>query len=370
MARPAVFASASFAEVLARSKAEGRLLVVDASAQWCGPCKAMERGAWADPELVAWLHANAIAFQFDVDEDEALARRLSIQAMPTIVAFREGEAFDRLVGLREPKQLVEWLAGVKRGETSTARAQARVHQGGASMRERMELASMLAMNEKLDEATEAYAWLWEHCLEHEPAFVGVRFSFLAQAITELTRRHPAARSRFAAMRDALLPGAMIAEVGSELLGDWFAMNVMLDECERTVRWFDAARPTLRLTPKALKLFELRVVPLLLERQRWADVGALYADPVATLRLALEHQEDVLASPLPAEMREELEVVFRDQLIRDAAQLRACLLAAGRSGEAEEVAAVARQHQGGEELERAFERMEREAKGATAGPSGG
>src|SRR4051812_12591822 len=46
------------------------------------------------------------------------------------------------------------------------------------MMERMNAARALASAGKLDEATDAYVWLWEHMLEHEPAMLGVRASFM------------------------------------------------------------------------------------------------------------------------------------------------------------------------------------------------
>lgn len=363
MTRPAVFAMASFSDALARSKAEEKILIVDACAEWCGPCKAMDRSAWVDPNVVAWLSEHAVAFQFDVDEDEALAKELAIQAMPTLIAFKGGEPFDRVVGLQQPKKLLEWLEGLLRGETAASRAEARVKNGKASMRERLELAAALATQGRLDEATHEYAWLWEHALEHEPAFVGARFTFMAEAIRDLVRRHPGARERFAAMRDALLPSVIVSGPESEALGDWFSLNAMLDEPERTVRWFDAAKADLMPSPEALRLLELRVVPLLLERGRWADVGRLYRDPTAALRTALAHKQSVLASSVPQQLKAELEVLVRDQVVTGAAQLRACLLAAGRAAEAEAVATLARQAEGSSDLERAFERLERQALGA-------
>jgi hypothetical protein len=113
----------------------------------------------------------------------------------------------------------------------------------------------------------------------------------------------------------------------------------------------------------LRLLELRVVPLLLERGRWADVGRLYRDPTAALQAALAHKQSVLASSVPEQLKAELEVLVREQVVTGAAQLRACLLAAGRAEDAEAVAALARQAEGSSELERAFERLERQALGS-------
>jgi len=94
---------------------------------------------------------------------------------------------------------------------------------------RMQLARALASAGKLDEATDAYSWLGEHMLEHEPAMVGVRFSFMLAEIGDLVARHPPARAKFATLRDAAAPQP---ESASASFDDWVALNQALGEPEK------------------------------------------------------------------------------------------------------------------------------------------
>ncbi len=64
---PPVFQQLSFARAKERAEAESRLLVVKATAKWCGPCRLMDRTTWRDGNVVASVRENAIAIQLDVE---------------------------------------------------------------------------------------------------------------------------------------------------------------------------------------------------------------------------------------------------------------------------------------------------------------
>ena len=61
--------------------------VVDCWADWCGPCRMM--GPVID--TLARDHAGKIAFgKLDVDENEKVADRYDVRAIPTFLVFRDG----------------------------------------------------------------------------------------------------------------------------------------------------------------------------------------------------------------------------------------------------------------------------------------
>ena len=80
-------------------QAQGTVLV-DFSATWCGPCKAM--GPVVD-ELAEELQGKVVVGKLDVDESPNTAMQYDVRGVPTLGVFRNGQLVDRLVGFPGPR---------------------------------------------------------------------------------------------------------------------------------------------------------------------------------------------------------------------------------------------------------------------------
>jgi thiol-disulfide isomerase/thioredoxin len=353
MSRPVVFSSQDHADALARSKDLGKLLVLDAMASWCQPCKVMDRLTWVDPTVVAWIEEHAIAVQIDVDEQKDVAKSLGIRSMPTVIAFRGGVEVDRVVGLKKPSELVSWLADVQCGKTSLDQVRRRVQANPNDMQARYSLARTLANGGRFDEATNEYVWLWQHMTEHEPAMVGVRESFMLSEIGRLIKDHPSARKRFAELRDALGAEGVPATATRQVVTDWVALSVTLGEADRVLEWFDGKADLLDARPELEGSLRRRLVPVLMKRGRWADISRLFRDPVGALRQSYFRLEEAKkhVAPEMVEMLPKMIETLERTIRKDAGLIVASLLAAGRKSEARAVLEEARGLSPGAETER-------------------
>lgn len=73
------------------------LLVVDCTAQWCGPCKMV---APLIDQLSEEYSDQAKVFKLDLDTNQAVAKRFGIRSIPAVMVFKQGELVDTLVGVK------------------------------------------------------------------------------------------------------------------------------------------------------------------------------------------------------------------------------------------------------------------------------
>ena len=80
------------------------LCVVDFWATWCGPCRMLT------PVLEKINEENGYSIgKINVDEEEELALAFSVQAIPTLILFKDGKLTDKKVGYLPQNELVKWI---------------------------------------------------------------------------------------------------------------------------------------------------------------------------------------------------------------------------------------------------------------------
>lgn len=77
-------------------------VLVDFWATWCGPCKMI---APLLDELAEAYQGRAKIGKVDVDQESGLASRYGIQAIPTLLLFKDGQVVGKMVGAKGKREI-------------------------------------------------------------------------------------------------------------------------------------------------------------------------------------------------------------------------------------------------------------------------
>ncbi|XP_014844338.1 PREDICTED: thioredoxin-like [Poecilia mexicana] len=83
------------------SQAGNKLVVVDFTASWCGPCRMI--GPVFEKLAEDSANKDVIFLKVDVDEASDVSQKCGIRCMPTFQFYKNGEKVDEFTGPNEKK---------------------------------------------------------------------------------------------------------------------------------------------------------------------------------------------------------------------------------------------------------------------------
>lgn len=126
------FFQGSYHEAFAMAKEQGKLVFVDAFAEWCGPCKRMAATVFPQPSVGEYFNANLISLKIDMEKGQGLEFRKTypVTAYPTFLFLDgDGNIVSKVTGARGPEQFIQVAqAAVNKYDPSAAFAKA--YEGG------------------------------------------------------------------------------------------------------------------------------------------------------------------------------------------------------------------------------------------------
>ena len=93
-------------ETFEKTLSEGKLMMVDFWAEWCGPCQML--GPVIE-SLAERYEGRVVVGKVNTDEEPELAIGYQVSGIPTVIFFKDGKEIDRKVGVMPPNAFVQVL---------------------------------------------------------------------------------------------------------------------------------------------------------------------------------------------------------------------------------------------------------------------
>lgn len=104
------FEKTTFQEALDLAKKSGKLVFIDAYAEWCGPCKYMDKNIFSKPDVGDFYNKTFVNLKVDMEKGEGptLSKKYNVRAYPSFLFVNSnGELVFKSVGGRNAKQFIE-----------------------------------------------------------------------------------------------------------------------------------------------------------------------------------------------------------------------------------------------------------------------
>jgi len=104
--------SGDFNSALKKASESGKLLMVDFYADWCQPCKWMDKTTFTNSNVVDMLNSNFVTYKANIDTKDGFLtkEKYGIQFLPTILIFNtKGELVERLESTMAAEKLLPIL---------------------------------------------------------------------------------------------------------------------------------------------------------------------------------------------------------------------------------------------------------------------
>ncbi len=243
-----------------------------------------EDDGWKHPKAGDWVGESGLNVYIGRASKPDDARRLigdSMEVVPMRIAYRDGVEVDRQCGCADSRQLHAWFKALRQNKTL---AQLTIEEQGLRNPDNFQLQAELDVIQlsrcanRPAEAMEGAMYLWNTIPTAAPEHWMNRYIRVGHDMATIAKDAPEQAEAIVGLRDGL---ETAKDSDANAMNDWLALNRILNDEDRIVSWYDAARKDASKA-EMVKQASHNVFTLLMERERYADAGGLIDDPLAWL----------------------------------------------------------------------------------------
>lgn len=198
------------------------------------------------------------------------------------------------------------------------------------MKARLQRVADMVENNEYVQATKELKWLWNHMLDEDKSYSGVRGSYLVGWMKHVAEHDESAMREFTNLRDELQSKVERENPDFESVIDWFTLSDgLLGDNKAIGIWVDRLISFEKETD-VFKIMRSTIHSWLCNQNRWQDAGGiLEAGSLLIAKNRLQAEENIHDNQLSDESRSALNKMHLVELAR----IHASLLAAHRDDEA-------------------------------------
>lgn len=105
------FYNGSWQEIISRSKNENKIIFLDISATWCGPCRKLKSNTFKDSAVSKLFNAKFINVNIDENDSKSteIYKKYKIVQYPTLLFLdSNGNVLKRIIGYVNPSELISY----------------------------------------------------------------------------------------------------------------------------------------------------------------------------------------------------------------------------------------------------------------------
>ena len=103
----------SYDEGMVLGRSEEKRIYINFHADWCAPCKYMEKTTFSNPEVIGYLNKYFISIKVDIDKETKIANKYGVKAIPdSWFLFKKGDVIGRRKGYIPPDLFIKILKSI------------------------------------------------------------------------------------------------------------------------------------------------------------------------------------------------------------------------------------------------------------------